>query len=177
MSSPGKRRVFFAAQPNLAERNALAENCKGLVTDDASRLRWLDADGWHVTLRFVGDVEAGLVPRLLQYIAPIEPFTIELSAVEPFPSARRPLVIAATGAAEDAGHALVQMLEANCRAVGLRAEKRPWRPHLSLARVRGRKPMVVEPLSLSMTMKVDSFVLMESVAGERGNRYLPVHND
>ena len=179
MSSRDKRRVFFAARPARAERDAIEQACADLIFDpeDAPRLRWLDAEGWHITLRFVGDVDAELMPQLLACIGPIQPFTIELSAIEVFPSARRPLVIAATGISAPAGVALVESLEAGCRALGLQPERRPWRPHMSLARIRGRKPLAIDPSPLSAALRVDSFVLMESVRGERGNRYVPVRDD
>ena len=138
------------------------------------RLRRLDPDGWHVTLRFVGNVAPELVPALLESITPIDPFTIHLTEIEPFPSTRRPLVLAATGTADAAGHALVESLEAQCRALSLPPEKRPWRPHMSLARVRGRRSLQFPPCPIDLTMAVSAFVLMESVQGPTGNRYVPL---
>ncbi len=173
MNQNTTRRVFFAATPGASEREAIEGQLQNLEFDQdvTHRLRWLDPAGWHVTLRFVGNVAADLVPHLLQRITPIEPFTVRFTAIEPFPSMRRPAVLAATGTAEEAGHTLAAFLDAECVALSLPPDSRQWRPHMSLARVRGRRALDLPPRPLEMEMQVDAFVLMESVQSARGNRY------
>ncbi|MEM1436371.1 MAG: RNA 2',3'-cyclic phosphodiesterase [Pseudomonadota bacterium] len=173
---PQTRRVFFAAQPDSAARSAIAEALQTYPVDpDASRrLRWLDAAGWHVTLRFVGNVSPELLPALQACISAIERFTISFATIEPFPSARRPLVLAVTGSAAAPGQALAETLEHRCRALALPPVTRPWRPHLSVARVRGRRSLRLSPQPLELSMRVSRFVLMESVQEPSGNRYVPL---
>ncbi len=173
---PARRRVFFAARPGDDERMRV-HACLAAhpyPPEIERRLRWLDASGWHVTLRFVGDVDAALVPALLRGIGAMQPFTIQFQAIEPFPSPKRPLVLATTGIAEAPGHEVVDTLEAHCQALALPGERRRWRPHMSLARVRGRGTLHCPALPLTLNMRVDEYLLMESLPGPAGMRYVPI---
>jgi len=166
------RRVFFAAPLDDATREALAAACAERSDD---RLRWLSSAGWHLTLRFVGDVPASRVDALASLLPAVAaahpPFRLTLEAMVPFPDSGRPAVLAAVAEAVAPGLTLVGDLEARCRGLGFAPEHRPWRPHVSLARFRGRarQPWPGQPLYLELP--VDTLALMESLPHADGRRY------
>ena len=174
-----ERRVFFAIQLDAGAvgqvRDALRDPLPAELSD---RLRWLPPEDWHVTLRFVGNVPDSLVPALrglaAEAAARHAPFEISFDELRLFPSDRRPLVLAATGRSDPAGVALAAALERVCQGFGLAPERRPWRPHISLARVRGQRKAQLEPRPLSLPLRARELVLMESVTAAEGRRYLPL---
>jgi 2'-5' RNA ligase len=170
------RRVFFALKPDARTRSLIRR-----ATDDLQlerRLRWLNQTDWHVTVRFVGDVDEGLFAALSDVVPAVasrhDRFDVGLGLIESFPSAQRPVVVAATGASTASALALVDDLETVCQDLGVRADERPWRCHMSLARVRGRGRYALEPREIDATFKAASLYLMESVVIGEKRRYVPV---
>lgn len=106
-------------------------------------VRWVDHSGVHLTLKFLGPTEPGLVPRILDALndrlgsaaAP----GLCLSGLGTFPSGRNPRVIwAGVSGDHDALDALYRCAEAASVSLGWPPENRPFRPHLTLGRVRDR---------------------------------------
>ena len=178
MTANAAHRVFFAMIPSEETVERLAHDLAEVAWRKDSRLRWVAKSNWHVTLRFVGDIAEPLVADLQQVLTSAASqhtrFEMAFTAVEAFPSARRPLVIAATGTAPAAGDALVGSLEESCQALSLAAEKRPWRPHMTVARVRGRRRFELPTTPTQVKFMVSRICLMESVATERGRAYVPL---
>ncbi len=176
MNQHVERRLFFAALPDQASRDALLAATARCPKH--RRLRWLAQENWHLTLRFVGNVSASLVTPLSEALAACAqrhpPTMLALRHIEPFPSAAKPLVLAATGRADAVTRNLVMDLEQRCRALGLAAVEQTFRAHLSLARVCGRRAFEVQAEPLSLMMPINRITLMESVPGERGRRYLSI---
>jgi 2'-5' RNA ligase len=151
-------------------------------------LRRLEAEGWrssaagglHVTLRFLGDTPAALVPSLtaaLREAARSElPFDVRVGRLIGLPDRRRARVAAA---AVDTGAApLARLSEALTRALlplGIEPEARPFRPHLTLARS-GGAPRAVPPGDggVDTAFRVERLVLWESILGRPHARYRAV---
>lgn len=109
--------------------------------------RWSRRDGWHVTLKFLGEVEDDRVPDVERIcadaVAKMSAVTVRLSGFGAFPTKRRARVIW-VGLSED-GHELSHLaarLEKKLGAEGFRQESRPLKMHLTLARL--REPRSVE---------------------------------
>jgi len=94
----------------------------------------------HVTLRFLGDTDEGLVgdiERAMRAAVDGEPpFTVGLEDVGAFPSPRKARVVwlGMTGA-EPMGR-IAASLERSAVGLGFEPEGRPFRPHLTCARVK-----------------------------------------
>lgn len=112
--------------------------------------RWARPEGMHVTLKFIGHVEATKLAAIRATLATVriaEPVEINFSGVGFFPNARRPRVLwcgvkaSANLAplAADISHALDPL--------GIPADDREFTPHLTLARF--KSPEGAEPLTRS----------------------------
>ncbi len=138
-----KYRLFVAlelppdAQQRLAEVVAAfsAAVPRGLV-------RWVKADGIHLTLKFYGDVEAEQVSAieagLGRLAAEAAPLQLAIEGLGVFPSPRRPQVVWAGLAGHlKAMSALQAAVEAMSAQLGFAREARAFTPHLTLGRVNG----------------------------------------
>jgi 2'-5' RNA ligase len=123
------REVLAAAQRALAER---------LVGSD---IRWQDLERSHLTLVFLGDVAERDLPACRLAVTTTaeraRPFTLRTDGLGAFPAPRRPSVLwlgvaGETGRLERVQAALADRLG----GFGDSSPQGPFRPHLTLARVR-----------------------------------------
>ena len=153
------------------------------LSDRVSRMeipgRVVPAENWHITLRFLGKVEPATCDRFLHGMSPLPdhgPFRLGLGEVGAFPNPRRAAVIwvgIKTGGEELAR--LASVAEEAAEAAGLLAEERPFRPHLTLSRV--RPPVDVGGLvgaEVGVGWRCDRVVVYRSVHGPGGARYEPL---
>jgi 2'-5' RNA ligase len=129
-------------------------------------------DQWHVTLEFLGPVPARRFEASHRAAAevPAGPFEIVFDAIEYW---RRPQVLCLTAREVPATlDGLVQDLRARLASHGFEPERRPYRPHLTLARKVSRpvEPLAFEPLR----WPVAEFTLVESVTDRSGSHYTPL---
>lgn len=142
-------RLFVAAEIPPAVRDAIAA-----LIDEMRRelpgLKWVRPESIHVTLRFLGEVNEADLPRLTGALRPgiagaAGPFDVAVAGAGVFPDRGRPRVLW-VGLREETGK-LVTLQSAVGRTIdglglpGVRRDDRPFRPHLTVARMgEGRPP-------------------------------------
>jgi 2'-5' RNA ligase len=101
--------------------------------------RWVRPENLHVTLRFLGDMAEDRVGPLRDAIGSVagalRPFRVELGEAGCFGARSVPQVLwfaIREGASEL--QALVRSIELAVRALGFEGERKPWRPHVTIAR-------------------------------------------
>lgn len=147
---PGERiRAFLALPLDLAARTRLARS----VEDLRPRLpgcRLVSADGWHLTLRFLGPSTPAALQRLTPLVreaAAACPAGLgRLGGLGLFPERGSPRVLWLGVELPEPVRALQTACEAAAQAAGFSAENRPFRAHLTLGRWRDRGPRPQLPL-------------------------------
>jgi 2'-5' RNA ligase len=135
-------RTFIAIELNAALQRALAETQARLQRDSSARaIRWVVPENIHITLKFLGDVEATRLPALERALARVcrdfAPFTLTIGGAGAFPNTRKPNVIwvGARGQVDIAAR-LAEQIDAACATLGFAREERAFTPHLTLGRVK-----------------------------------------
>jgi RNA 2',3'-cyclic 3'-phosphodiesterase len=173
-------RSFFAWEPPPATKLALAALAHELsARPDGDAVRWVRPEGYHVTLRFLGNVAVADVPALARAVeaalAGSVRFPVTLGATRAFPSVRQPRVVVIELEPEASLAALAARIEAGVVAAGLPAEKRRFHAHLTLGRVRGRRlPALDAPVPDLSALDVHEVVLFRSDLDRDGSRYTPL---
>jgi 2'-5' RNA ligase len=106
-------------------------------------VRWVRAEGIHLTLKFLGDTPRDRIPTIQEALtvvarnAPVGELTVE--SLSCFPSPRRPRVLW-VGIQEPTGRlkALWKAVEEAMMVIGYKPERHGFSPHLTLGRVRRR---------------------------------------
>lgn len=113
------------------------------VRKELPRARWTRPEGWHLTLKFLGETK---VETLEELIADLRPrlggsgmVRVQLRGTGFFPSPSRPRVAWVGGEAKGA-EKVVAAVEEAAAAAGIERERRPWGLHLTQARIRDRWP-------------------------------------
>jgi 2'-5' RNA ligase len=151
--------------------------------------RWIDVENYHITLRFIGDVEGHVADEIANALDRVHrpSFALTLSGVGAF-GGRKPHAVWAGVAASPDLNALQGEIERICQRLGLPSDPRKFMPHVTLARLRNSSPEEVA-LYLSArgnfsaaSFKVGRFVLMSSRDSVGGGPYIveeawPLVND
>jgi RNA 2',3'-cyclic 3'-phosphodiesterase len=109
-----------------------------------SGARWIDPENYHLTLRFIGDVDGATARDFTNALGEIAvpPFELKLSGLGSF-GGNKPRTIFADLEPSPALEALQRANERAAREAGLPPEGRNFKPHVTLARLRGARPDAV----------------------------------
>ncbi len=150
---PEPIRAFLAIDLPPEHREALFAVASRLKRAGA-RVSWVTPDRMHLTLRFLGEVAPDALERLGDELAPVyerqEAFPLTLARIGAFPNVRAPRVIwAGLSPLEGPLAACQEAAETAARSIGLKAEKKAFKPHVTLGRVRDPKTAgkLMAPLS------------------------------
>ncbi len=145
-----------------------------------SRVSWTKPGNWHLTLKFLGDVDPSLTDRMAEALSGLDwpGFTLQAEGGGFFPDARRPRVVwtGLVQGGEEAG-ALARLVDQALTPLGFEPESRPFRAHLTLGRVKRAErddwKGVLETIRAAQwpPVQVREFVLFESVLSPQGPRY------
>ncbi len=141
--------------------------------------RWVEPENYHITLRFIGDVDGAAAERFSEALDAINaaPFELILDGLGSF-GRGRPRALWAGVAPNAALEALARANEKAALAAGLERETRNFHPHVTLARMRGVKAAAVAAyLSgngafLSPAFPVTRFVLYSARQSRGGGPYV-----
>ena len=144
-----------------------------------SGARWIDRENLHITLRFIGDVDLPLARELVRALERVKthPFNLRLEGLDVF-GGKKPRSLYAGAVRDDALVALQSEHERICQNIGLDAEGRRFKPHVTLARIRNVSlPDIARYLSAnggfsSEAFPVGRFVLMSSRDSVGGGPYV-----
>ncbi len=130
-------------------------------------VRWVRAESIHLTLKFLGNIDAKRLDSLTLELADLPGAPLSLSMGRPggFPNLKRPRVVWLGLEGDTEG--LVSMQEAiekRCANIGLPEEKRGFSPHLTLGRIKGGRAADLESLS-ALLDKIDTSGIPPFVAG------------
>jgi 2'-5' RNA ligase len=180
-------RLFFAVLLENHTKHRVAvvqESMKRALA--GQRISWVKAENLHLTLRFLGEQDEQGLRRAVEAAQAVasqhSAFRFVVRGTGVFPDMRRARVLW-VGVQEPAEplYCLATDLEQELRQRGFPPEDKPFRSHITLARVKEPPPAAVlqrifasipdEPLG---TVEVRSFVLMQSVLHPNGSQYAPV---
>ncbi len=141
--------------------------------------RWIDVENYHITLRFIGDVDGRTADEIVDRLDRIDrpEFQASLTGIGSFGS-KKPHSIWAGVSPSPEIYALQAEIERICQRIGLPPDPRKFTPHVTLARLKNcRLDDVVHYLSgrgnfHTAAFTVPRFVLLSSKESVGGGPYL-----
>ena len=189
MGERSSARLFVAIDLDAAARCAVTRAAGELAeqiaaTGGGDRVAWVRPKNLHLTLRFLGQVDAGSVPdvsaAITQLSAPV--LGLELSGSGAFPKVGAPRVIWVGVTDRHASlQALVEELDKRLVSAGLAVESRPLAGHVTIGRIkraggggRAMREAIGRMRVESVRWRVDQVTLHESRLSPSGPTYLSV---
>jgi len=141
--------------------------------------RWVDPENYHLTLRFIGDIDDALAREIAGLLSRVRrrPFELRLDGLSSF-GGRKPRALVAAVAPVAPLMELQAEHERLLQRLGLEPEGRKYTPHVTMARLRDSSSrQVADYLTArahyrSAPFDVSRFVLFSSRASVGGGPYL-----
>ncbi len=180
-------RLFLAINLSAPARAAIDSSVAALHAP-APALRWIPPEKLHLTVRFIGERPVEQVPAIRAAIdaavARHNDVPLAIRGIGAFPNFRRARVVWIGVAPDPRLEMLHHDIESACVALGMEHEGRPFRPHITLARV----PPGIDETTLralaraaravrySDVIDVTSVDLMSSELSPEGPHYRLLHS-
>ncbi|MFO7555107.1 MAG: RNA 2',3'-cyclic phosphodiesterase [Desulfobacterales bacterium] len=123
----------------LSEIRELQEGIK----DYGFKIRWVRPESIHLTLKFLGDIKAVKINEIAEAISKTvvryTPISLQAKGVGVFPGIKRPQVlwVGLAGQLEPLV-SLQKTLDENLETIGFPMEKRPFKGHLTMGRMKAK---------------------------------------
>ncbi len=175
-------RAFIAVEIDKTNKQRLSKLISDLKKSNTD-IKWVSEHQMHLTLKFLGNIEQDRVQVISDALKSIadnfKGFDIRLSKIGAFPNLRRPRVIwldIDKGAEEL--KSLSSKIEIELEKIGFKKEKREFKSHLTLGRVRSLKNIENLEKIINKTdfqplneIKIDKLVLFQSTLTPKGATY------
>lgn len=169
-------RLFVAVEIPGETRHLLAGILDGLELPG----RLVRPESWHLTLRFLGDTSPVAFERLCSELDQADTgtgFAVTVGGLGAFPSAPRATVLwLGVSRGGERLSQLAEIAEDAAQAVGFSPEDRPYRPHLTLSRMRPSVDVggLVERTPPPVSFTATQVVVYRTHLGGGGARYEPM---
>jgi 2'-5' RNA ligase len=175
-------RLFIAVNLSSKARGAIQNALDDFPVENPP-WRWVTPDNWHLTLKFLGEIETARIDALSVALDNVRArhrsFDMTLGAFGGFPNLRSPRVLyfnveSGSSELEDLAHDVDGAVE---KALGLARERRGFQAHATVARVKDALPASITsrfaavPALTEAVTHVDSFDLIESRLARTGATY------
>lgn len=171
-------RLFFGIKlPELLQISVSSLLKKLKIANSNANIRWTKPQNLHITIQFLGSLTATQMITLLREVKKqvqgIMPFMLTLNNIELFPSAKRAKIIALHVERTPELTRLVQQVQKAIKNCAMSTDQRHFIPHITIGRAHHSatlQHMRLLPFS-SVSLEVDSFSLLESIATDDGRIY------
>ena len=182
-------RVFIAVELSDPVKVEMGKLIASIDALELRGVRTVRAEGLHLTLRFLGDVDSDDVPSIKSAMetaaAKSEPFDLTLAGVGVFPNvaAPRTLWVGVEGELDKLSTLQIRVQSA-LETLGFGRSSERFSPHVTIARVRDRAPSIHrrraaavlnEAIPSPIKVRVDSITLMRSTPQPGGSIYTHLH--
>ena len=178
-------RAFLAVNFPIAVTRRIGEEMSAVRTDIAAagwRVAWVPQPNLHVTVKFLGMVESAAVEalqgRLLTELMPRAPFELSAAGLGAFPDLDEARVLWAGVRPSEELLSLQRLVETACDDLGFQREDKPFRPHVTIGRVKdpgtpGSLPPIFAGRATTTygSGRVQELVIYESRATRAGQEY------
>lgn len=183
-------RLFVALEIPSAVRDNLAALIGELSAAGApstkSHARWVRPENLHVTLKFIGNIDAAKLEEIRDTLAQVHsdaPVEVSFRGLGFFPNERRPRVLCVATAVSPNLSRLAHEIDQRLEPLGIPRETRDFTPHLTVARC--DPPGISEKLRVAVqksvtrefgALRANEFHLIESKLKPSGAEYTTLHS-
>lgn len=143
----------------------------------SKNIKWTEPDNLHITLFFLGNISAEMQKKIENILHSFEnrfnEIELQYQNVNAFPNLNNPKIIILPCRQTNGAFILKfhELLGSELAKLGLKIEKRPWKPHITLGRIKSDHGVKIEAMPEFQNFKIISYELMESILLPQGPEY------
>ena len=163
---------IFPSQSTQEKLNQAAENwCRQLQTE----VRILVPELLHLTVKFIGNIDKAQLrdytTAFLTATGNLPSASLQMRQLKLFPNYRKPRVVIADIAPSPELQYIFQYFDRGFVDLGIIADRRSFRPHITLARTRRWRSETISPEPFSLVEPINSIALVRSQLSSEGAKY------
>ena len=174
-------RCFIAIDIPADIRQSIADVI-GKCNQGSKGVKWVAPEKIHITLKFLGEVNEGLITDIQKKLAPVcaerDIFTVTIKGAGAFPDFKYPNVLWIGIDESEELKRLYEDIEDVLSKLGFEKENRKFSPHLTIGRIKDRKgiePVIKEIYTFKDaffgSIDVNEILLMRSILKPAGSEY------
>jgi 2'-5' RNA ligase len=155
------------------------------LQDSGAELKLVEPDNIHITLKFLGDTSEELVPEINNIISEsaenIKPFNMKFIGAGAFPNLNYMKVLWVGIFDPGPLPTIAKELDSNLHKLGFKSEKRQFRPHITMGRVKSKrnkdalKKVILNSKDREFgEISIDSIKLKKSILDSKGPTYYTI---
>lgn len=172
-------RVFFAITLEAQTKTALTDFIHTHKTKNSIKnIYWTKPDHLHITLRFLSHIDEEKLSLLIKNVETqltqqkIKPFSLNSNDILLF-STRHAEILTLKIESNDSLVTLVELINVETENLGFQREKRDFKPHITLGRIKNNLMTPLPNFSIpSLQFQVNKISLFESKPTEEGSHYI-----
>ncbi|MEJ6951634.1 RNA 2',3'-cyclic phosphodiesterase [Natronospora cellulosivora (SeqCode)] len=184
-------RLFIALSLAKEEKDYIYNKINSYKDKISEKLKWVEKENLHITLKYIGDLDKYKISELIQYIVfvshTIEQQCFDLGSIAALPHIDYPRIVYLS--VKDLNNNLSfihQNLEEKLSGLGIKKDKKKYIPHITLARCKRKTNM--KKLSLEIKyltdkinfnnnkIKLNKISLYNSILHKEGPVYEELYN-
>ncbi|MDF1548760.1 MAG: RNA 2',3'-cyclic phosphodiesterase [Bacteroidales bacterium] len=180
-----KKRLFIGIRimPSYELLDFYSKLKQNLLLD---KIKWVSAENFHITLKFLGEIETSLIPEIKKSVQTVanqtRKFKIQLKGLGQFKKNRSTKVIWLGLSNFEKINNLAENVMLEMIGLGFEPENRPYSAHLTIGRVK----YVDDEIKLTEMIEnfkdemfqlsdIESITLYESISSLKGLVYIPLY--
>lgn len=162
---------IFIGIPFSEETKKELKKVQKKVTEKSATGRFADWDNFHLTIKFIGEIDEGKLPEIKEVVERVtreeRPFTLVLQGFDAFRKGSTCIPWLGVGEGKETLEKLQENMETALEEIGYPKESRPFRPHMTFGRKvqlsLSDQSALQEALSrVKIRIEVTSVAIMES---------------
>jgi 2'-5' RNA ligase len=131
----------FVALPSSDDVKSCLGAIQAQLIEEGAAVKWDAVEKFHITLKFLGNVQPDILPRLAASIAPaiseFKSFDLRYTTLGAFPDFDHPRVIWVGAESNESLVLLQRQIDLTCERHGFPRDSRAFHAHITLGRVKG----------------------------------------
>lgn len=180
------KRLFAAIKVNPDEQ-FLDKYHKIQTLLQYERIKWVEENNIHITLKFFGETEESKIPEIKRFLSDVaantDVFSFSLQNLGVFGSSYDPRVVWVGIKPYENLVSIMKTINTKLEPIGYKPDRQNLVPHLTLGRIKFLKDkklfgqIIDQNSNITLNdISADYFILFESILKKEGPLYLALHN-
>ncbi len=171
------RRLFIGYPISDTVGNDLISHVVNEINDVTHKIRWTIPGNFHITAKFIGDMDENLIPQLITIVEEVaskaSSFEVNINKIAAFPKPSSTFLAASVNPHQQLSE-INKELEKKLTTIGIKGEKCSYQPHITLGQ--SLRLGSCREVPIYLRLKLSTLIIYESILKKDGSRYFSLYS-